>query len=264
MLDLTDRFETTDGSRPESVPLAVKQAAALPLSAFAILAGGDVFEARAAAASGEAQARQYVQERVTLADHGASRQQRNRVIADIVRQLSGNPNIALRMLLAHGIVIDLVRPGQSLAALGFPRAVTENVAGFFWDHPHWEHARIALRQERLDEDASLVFHEIAHAVHYLAFSEPERKQIYGLLRPTFGSRAAMDEVFAIYSERELSGDFSEAEKKAPDVYGFARAQWSQDHVFTRFVRKLYFPRAPLAGPGMPPLSLQDWTRKLHR
>ena len=57
----------------------------------------------------------------------------------------------------------------------------------------------------------------------------------------------MDEVFAIYSEREFCEDYSEAERRAPGIYGITRRQWNEDHLFTRFVRKLYFPHKRLAG-----------------
>ena len=71
----------------------------------------------------------------------------------------------------------------------------------------------------------------------------------------------MDEVFAIYSEREFLTDFSEEEKKASGVYGFTRRQWDENHLFTRFVRKLYFPGKRLAGPGM---RGENWMRGISR
>ena len=39
-------YETVDGSTPEITPLAAEHGKRLPLSAFTLLAGGDVFEAR--------------------------------------------------------------------------------------------------------------------------------------------------------------------------------------------------------------------------
>jgi hypothetical protein len=126
--------------------------------------------------------------------------------------------------------------------------VVEAAAGVFWDHPTWSAARIAYRADELQGDTALVVHEMAHAIHYLAFTREERDAIYAVLRPTFGSRAAMDEVFAIYSEREFLSEFDAGARRAPGVYGAIRRQWSEDHVFTRFVRKLYFPYKPLAGP----------------
>jgi hypothetical protein len=75
-----------------------------------------------------------------------------------------------------------------------------------------------------------------------------------LLR-TFRTGAAVDEAFAIYSEREFVEEFTDHDKRAPGVYGFARQRWSEDHLFTRFVRNLYFPHRPLAGPKMAPPTL---------
>ena len=65
--------------------------------------------------------------------------------------------------------------------------------------------------------------------------------------PTYRSRAWVDEVFAIYSEREFLDAFTEREEHAPGVYGLARKRWDERHVFTSFVRALYFPNKPLAG-----------------
>jgi len=48
---------------------------------------------------------------------------------------------------------------------------------------------------------------MAHAIHYLAFTAAERQLIDNLLRPVFGARAAVDEAFAVYSEREFIDDF---------------------------------------------------------
>ena len=77
-------------------------------------------------------------------------------------------------------------------------------------------------------------------------------------------RAAIDEAFAIYTEREFVSEFSDIEKKVPGVYGFARRQWDEGQIFTRFVRKLYFPHKPLAGPGMRPSGGSDWMKNLGR
>ena len=262
--DLSDRYETSDGSRPDSTALPVYRTADLPLAAFTVLSGGDVFETSSRTTAGEREARTYVCEQIAIDSHGAPAPQVRRAANDIARQLGSNPNLIGRMKLARSIAIDLVPPGGALVALGFPRTAIEKAAGFFWDRPEWKSARIALRQEELEHDPTLVFHEMAHAIFYLGFTVHEQKQIYDLLQPTFGSRAAMDEVFAIYSERELAGEFRESEKRAPGVYGFARRQWSEDHAFTRFVRKLYFPQRPAAGPGMRPVTDGDWMRKISR
>lgn len=74
----------------------------------------------------------------------------------------------------------------------------------------------------------------------------------------------MDEVFAIYSEREFLETFSPDGKRAPGVYGFTRRQWHEDHLFTRFVRKLYWPHKSLAGPSMAPVGGANWMNGISR
>jgi len=250
--ELNDRMETTDGSRPDVSPLSTQLARTLPLNAFTVLAGGDVFEAPGGAAPRDALAKAsaWFQQRVRVERHGAPQALVDRVQADVVAQLKHNPVLVARLMLAKPIVVDLVPPGGAMTSLGFPSSVGPNVSGLYWDQTGWEHARVALRQDRLPEDPVLTVHEFAHAIHYLAFTQEERESIYKVLRPTFGSRSAMDEVFAIYSEREFLDAFPDAEKRAPGVYGFTRRQWNEGHLFTRFVRKLYTPHKPLAGPRM--------------
>ena len=264
-----DRFEQhrahlTDGARPEAVPLGDEDGKALPLGAFTILHGGDVFDtARSAPSDGRPRAEAFFDQQVTLAVHGASEKHVARVRQDIITQLSGNPQLSRRMQCAKALRIDLVPDGQPMSALGYPKGVSRQAAGLFWDRPQWESARIALRQDHLDEDAALVSHEMAHAIHHLGFTKSERELIYDLLRPTFGSRRAIDEVFAIYSEREFIDRYTREEQRAPGVYGFTRRQWSEDHLFTRFVRKLYFPSQAAAGPKMGGPG-SDWTKGLAR
>jgi len=264
-MDLRDRFETSDGSRPELSPLTAELAKGLALNAFTVLAGGDVMDISGAPPKeGAARARQYLTERIQLRENGAPVTQRDRVEQDLVKQLQGSLLLIGRLQRAKPIVIDLVPAKRGIAAFGFPKAVARSAAGVFWDKPAWEQARIALRQDRIEQDSALVFHEMAHAIHYLGFTKQEQKQLYDVLGPTFGSRAAMDEVFAIYSERELGGAFGEQDKKAPGVYGYTRRQWNEDHLFTRFVRKLYFPYKPAAGPQMAPRGGGDWMKGIAR
>lgn len=246
--DLSDRFETTDGARPDATPLAARAAHSLPLAAFAVLRGQDAFEGGApAGAEGLELAWAFLRQRVKLKRHFAPRAVVDRVRADVVAQLGHNPSLCRRLLAAKPLRVDLVPRGKPMSRYGFPDNVVPNAAGLFWDHPSWPVARVALRQEHLVEGTTLVFHELGHAIQYLAFSAEEQALLYRVLRPTFGSRAAMDEVFAIYSERELGADFTALERRAPGIYGLTRRQWSEDHLFTRFVRKLYLPHARLAG-----------------
>jgi hypothetical protein len=260
--ELEDRFETRDGSRPEATPLLAEIGRDLPLTAFAVLTSGDAFDGGGAPTGGESAARQYVGACVTLAEHQVGSAER--ITGDIVRQLSGNAQLSARMQRAKPVQIDVVPAGVAIASLGYPKAIARNASGIFWDCPSWERARLAVRADRLEAEPALVVHEMAHAIHYLGFTKKERQLIYGLLQPSFGSRAAMDEVFAIYSEREFLDSFSSDEKRAPGVYGFTRRQWNENHVFTRFVRKLYWPGKPLAGPKMGGGGGGDWMKGISR
>ena len=244
-------YETVDGSTPENTPLAEEHGRRLPLSAFTLLAGGDVFESRGgrAPAEGPGRARTWLKARVRMVAHGAAAEQLQRVEADIVRQLSGNLQLIARLEAARPIEIDFIPPGHAMAKYGYPRSVSPQAVGLFWDHPDWERARIALRQDKLGEEPHLVFHELAHAIQGLAFTHDENELMYRTLRRTYRNRATMDEVFALYSEREFVPSVTTHDLRAPGVYGMARQRWNEEHVFTRFVRNLYFPYKPLAGPG---------------
>ena len=252
-MDLKDRFETIDGSAPEPTPLSEAIGKTHPLPAFALLEGGDVFEALGGKPprEGATVALRWVESHVELLPHGASAAHRTRVRNDLVRQLSGNPALTGRLLAARPLSVDLVPAGRSMAAYGYPKAVSARASGLFWDHPSWPRARIALRQDRLDEEAALVIHEAAHAIGALAFTGAERKALHRVLLPTYRTRAAAEEVFAIYSEREFVAGFEAKDFAAPGVYGRTRTRWSEEHLLTRFVRHLYFPHKPLAGPKGP-------------
>lgn len=246
-----DGFETSDGSRPEAVPLSEEAVRLLPLGAFALLATGDIFEAGQTRPppDGPARARAYVASHLKIETHGAAIGMVEKVRSEVVRQLSGNLQLIGRLAASRPIHVDLIPPGKGIARFGYPAAVAKTAVGLFWDDPSWPNARMALKQEAMENTPQLVIHEMAHAIHYLAFTAQERDLIYKVLLRRFGSRAAVDEVFAIYSEREFLPDFSERDHRAPGVYGFTRQQWKEDHVFTRFVRNLYFPYRKLAGPS---------------
>ena len=83
----------------------------------------------------------------------------------------------------------------------------------------------------------------------MAFTHEENELVYRTLRRPYRSPARMDEVFALYSEREFIPTVTAHDLRAPGVYGMARQRWNEEHVFTRFVRNLYFPYKPLAGPA---------------
>ena len=252
---LSARQETTDGSRPEHAPLGEAIARAQPLVAFAVLAGGDAFEGGALPKTAERDAHAYVDTQLIFASGPAH--SRARVKAEAVRVLKHNPALVARLARAKAIAVDVVPAGGSLAALGYPRA-NERAVGLFWDRADWPQARIALRADVLAVDEVLVPHELAHAIHGLAFTKDERALIDRVLTPVFVDRNSIDEAFAIYTEREFCRDFGELERRAPGIYGYVRRQWSEDHVFTRVRRKLYFPHRPLAGPKLG--SATSWKR----
>jgi hypothetical protein len=249
---LQNRLETLDGSTPHASVLSDKAGAQLTLAAFEILKGGDVFDSSGASAPAIAkeQAERWTKSHLKWKLHGASSQLRELVVRDILQQIGFNPGLVARLEAAKPIQIELIPPDEEMARAGLPPQISPGITGLYWDRPRWPCARIILRQEQLGVDPVLVVHEMAHAIHYLAFTANERALIYQLLQATFGSRQAMDEVFAIYSEREFVDEFSIEEKAVRGVYGFTRRQWSENHVFTRFVRKLYFPHKPLAGPKL--------------
>ncbi|MEO1174836.1 MAG: hypothetical protein AAFX94_22695 [Myxococcota bacterium] len=246
--DLRDRFETTDGSRPEGSGLDPAHVKALPLSCVDILRGGDVFDSVSGRPSPEGPplVERWLAENVTVA---GTHRERFAHHAQIL--LSANPQLARRMLLMKPIRVSFLEPGEAPKRRGLPRSLRTGAAGLFWDHPKWDSAQIFYRVEFLDEEPALIAHELGHAVHYLALGAEERNLTYQLLRRTFGHTASMDEVFAIYTEREfLDHAFRERDLKGPGIYGAVRRQWSDDHVFTRFIRKLYYPHKPLAGPKL--------------
>jgi hypothetical protein len=258
--DLRSYFETSDGSRPDPKALDDKTAARHPLVAFTVLAGGDAFEGGAAPKDGLEKARAWVAKNIKVETHKAPKDLVERVKERLAKPLAANPNLVERMKSAPPIRVDIVAPNGSYVELGFPSQVLERAAGLFWGTRAWSEARIAVRREHVDKEASLVEHELAHAVFSLAFTKKEQELIYQALRPVFGHPASMDEAFAIYSEYELAGDWGDLEKRAPGVYGFARRQWSENHVFTRFMRKLWFPAKPLAGPRPAIDGHRNWNK----
>lgn len=244
--ELKDYFETSDGSRPDTPALDDALAKSLPLSAFALLRGGDVFERTNPKADPAA---------LTAAKEWVARVPMSGARADLVRAemvtlLQGNRTLSARLTKAKPLRVDVAKPGTSLTTLGLPPVMSPHVAGVFWDAKSYAEARIVLREEHVGSTKALTAHELGHAIFYLALTAAERAAIYDVLRPTFGSRASMDEAFAIYTEREVQTEFELADLETRGIYGAVRRQWHEDHVFTRFIRKLYFPAKPLAGPKL--------------
>lgn len=194
-----------------------------------------------------ARAEAWFDAKVKVLAHGAPPQLTKVVRDAAVGQLLGNLQLVARMNVARPIEVDLVPANRRMSAYGYPKGASTNAAGLFWDHPSWPAARIAFLQTALESERALVIHELAHAIQRLAFTKDEQERIYRLMLPTYRYRSWVDEVFAIYSEREFLPSFTEREGHAPGVYGMARQRWDERHVFTRFVRRLYHPHKPLAG-----------------
>ena len=238
------------GERPtDAVPLDPESGKKLPLHAFALLASGDAFELSGGSPpkEGRTRAAAYFTAKVTVKAHGAPPGLVQSVKDEVIAQLMGNVQLINRLMAARPIEVELIPPTKPMSAFGFPKAASARAAGLFWDHPTWPRARIGLLQTSLKNERALVTHELAHAIQRLAFTQLEQDAIYRLMIPTYRYRSWVDEVFAIYSEREFLPGFTEREGHAPGVYGLARQRWDERHVFTRFVRHLYHPYKPLAG-----------------
>ncbi|MFN0064480.1 MAG: hypothetical protein ACKVPX_18410 [Myxococcaceae bacterium] len=243
----------SEALRPETSPLEPESGRRLPLFAFDLLRTGDAFEVfeRRPPANGRARATEYANDKLLLDAHGVSAALESKVRDEVVQQLEGNPQLVDRLAIARPIRVDIVPSGRQMASLGFPKHASAGASGLFWDHPTWPHARIGLLAQALENERALMIHEMAHAIARLAFTQKEQDDVYQLMLPTYGTRGRVDEVFAIYSEREFLDAFTEREAHAPGVYGLARQRWDERHVFTRFVRALYFPYKPLAGGTAP-------------
>lgn len=253
---MSDAFDQLD--RPEAVPLDEQRAKKLPLHAFALLETGDAFDIAAGSPpkDGRARAEAWFAAKVKVHANGASGELVEAVRKEAVGQLLANLQLIARLEAARPIEVDLVPPQKRMSAYGYPKGASARAAGLFWDHPSWPAARIAFLQTALQSERALVVHELAHAIQRLAFTQKEQDLIYRLMLPTYRHRSWVDEVFAIYSEREFLPSFTEREGHAPGVYGMARQRWDERHVFTRFVRKLYHPHKPLAGSvAAPPKGL---------
>lgn len=256
MRGLAARQETTDGSRPSASTLDAAIARRHPLGAFAALRGaGDAFEGTRQAPDARAAAEAT---RACFSIHGATAAEAKAIEATLTGMWTASPALAARVRHMKRVRVDVVPEGGRLSDVGFPPVMNERAAGVFWDKPEWPEAHVGLRAEHLAKEPILVVHEAAHALHHLAFTAEERALVDAVLMPVWRSRGDVDEVFAIYSEREFLERFGVDARRAPGVYGEARRQWRDDHLFTRFVRKLYFPQKPLAGDDAP--RARDWKR----
>lgn len=247
---MSDSFE---GLRPDAAALDEAKAKAFPIHAFALLESGDAFDVVQGQppSDGRSRAASYFDQRVKLKPHGASEAVQKQVRDEFISQILGNTQLIARLCAAKAIDVDLIPAHRTMDAYGYPPGASARAVGLFWDHPKWPTARIAFLQRALANERALVVHEFAHAIFRLAFTTYEQDLVYRLMLPTYRYRSHVDEVFAIYSEREFLSSFTEREGHSPGVYGMARQRWNERHVFTRFVRKLYHPHKPLAGTTAP-------------
>jgi hypothetical protein len=246
-LGLLDFFEKKDAKPPQPVHINDELGRKFPIAAFSFLSGGDAFEQLHGTPppEGRCAALSYIENRIQIRPHRASSSIVDRVRADLVHLLEGSVALSRRLIESRPLTIDLIPEGQPFAKYGFPKS-SNHAIGLFWDDPRWPEARIALRQEEIGQTETLVFHEMAHAIHHMAFTQAERELIHRALVRTWRTTVLIDEVFAIYSEREFVKNFSDRDKLAPGVYGAARIRWSENHMFAHFVRHLYAPYKPLA------------------
>ncbi|MEL6547532.1 MAG: hypothetical protein AAFQ82_23115, partial [Myxococcota bacterium] len=141
-MDLRDRFETRDGSRPVGPGLDAAHARSLPLPALRLLEGGDVFESVGARAKdARDEVLQWLAARVDVVGDGASLLER-----DAIRLLGASPALLTRLLAAKPLTVYFVEPKQNPSGRGLPRALRHRAAGLFWDHPEWPRARIYYRK----------------------------------------------------------------------------------------------------------------------
>src|SRR6478609_911943 len=91
------------GATPPAPNFDAKLAKARPLSAFALLEGGDVFESLSGRPPpmGPVRAKAYVASRLNIQSHGAADAVAERVRADIVKLIEGNLELLARLEVAR-------------------------------------------------------------------------------------------------------------------------------------------------------------------
>lgn len=227
-------------SRQGAPPLTASQ---LALPAFTLVRGGDLFERpkRELRRTDPQLLAVYREKRLELVANGAARVEQEAAVEGVLRVLSGNPALLLRMSIAKPISLIIVPKGRDFRELGFPPNTNPNAAGIFWNGPKDERALLGLREERIVAKPWLMVHEMAHAVHFLAFTEKEREAIDQMLLPVYRSRRWVEEAVAIYAERAFGAEYGEDDLRAPGLYGKTRRDWNDRQVFARFIEELMRP-----------------------
>lgn len=223
---------------------------ALALSAFSLLRGGDAYEpprSRRPERTAPALLETYRAQRLRLEVHRARDPVVEAALRGVDAVLAGQPAVCRRMLLAKPIRLILAPEGRDFRELGFPPHANPRALGLFYNDPSAECALLGLRQERVLDEPHLMVHEMTHAVHFLAFSEDERRLLDDFLLPVFRSRRIIEEVFAVYAERAFGARYRPEELEGTSVYARARREWNEGQVFARFVSELLRPPGPQVG-----------------
>lgn len=231
---------------------APKTAAELALPAFSLVRGGDMFEStRKPQPTPAGLLERYRKDRLQVERTGVERELVDLALQGCLRVLAGNPAIAKRMLIARPIALVVVPEGDDYRRYGFPRNTNPRAAGIFWNAPDEPIARLGLRAERIRPKPWLMVHEMAHAVHFLAFTTREREDVDRMLLPVYGTKRWVEEAFAIYAERAFGARYDDDDLRAPGWYGKTRRDWNAQHVFSLFVAELLRPSLvpPVDRPG---------------
>jgi hypothetical protein len=215
----------------------------LALPAFTLVRGGDLFE-RAPGVRKRTEPQLldlYVEARMKLVMNGAAQPERDTALGGVLRVLAGNPALAKRMLLAKPVHLVIIPKGRDFREFEFPRSTNPHAAGIFWNTAKEERALLGLREELIVEKSYLMVHEMTHAVHFLAFTEKERRAIDQMLMPVYLSRRWVEEAVAIYAECAFGAEYADDDLRAPGLYGRTRREWNERHVFARFMDELMRP-----------------------
>lgn len=222
---------------------ALPQANELSLTAFTLIRGGDLFERTGPkpARSAKPLLETYASERLKLIANRAAKTEQDTAFSGVMRVLSGNPALVKRMMLAKPVSVVIIPKDHDYRQYGFPRNTNPNAAGIFWNSSKDETALLGLREELIASMPHLMIHEMAHAVHFLAFTAKEREDIDKFLLPVYRSRRWVEEAVAIYAERAFGARYSDEELAQRDLYGKTRREWNDRQVFAKFMAELMRP-----------------------
>lgn len=226
---------------------------ALSIPAFSLIRGGDAYEPPRGRASPRTPAEllgAYRERKLILDPHRARAPVVEAAVSGLSMVLAGHPAVCRRMLLAKPIRLILAPEGGDFRALGFPAHANPRALGLFYNDERAGEALLGLRQERVLDEPHLMIHEMTHAVHFLAFTEMERRLVDEFLMPVFRSRRVIEEVLAVYAECAFGARYRPEELQGENVYARARRDWNEGQVFARFVKELL--RPPQPGSSSPP------------